>query len=105
MTDEASVRRAGVFRSRRHRAHEDLRNPAPHAADRPACFRKAAGLCTGEQEIDAHGRIVCACAEVLMAPSPGRVIDTFTDLGLTDEQIGRYFHIPTRCITALRQSA
>ena len=105
MTDEASIRRVGVFHSRRHRAHEEPRSHVPPAADRLSCFRKAAGLCTGEQAVDAHGQIVCACAEVLMAPSPGRVIDTFTDLGLTDEQIGRYFHIPTHCVTALRQSA
>ncbi len=49
--------------------------------------------------------MACLCAQVLMAPSPDRVIDTLTDLGLTDAQIGRYFHIPVRCVMALRRPA
>ncbi|SNX70263.1 hypothetical protein SAMN05878503_105172 [Cereibacter ovatus] len=67
------------------------------------CPWKAAGLCRGLSLSEDDGRMICTCAVELMAPSPDRVLETFTDLGLSDEQIGRYFHIPTRCVTALRR--
>lgn len=105
MKNEHAGRRIGLFRSRRHREQADLNVHETHTgSDGADCFWKAAGLCPGKRQVDTEGRMVCICAQVLMAPSPDQVIDAFTDLGLTDEQIGHYFHIPTICVRALRQA-
>lgn len=43
----------------------------------------------------------CFRAHALMLPSPRAVVSVFRDLGLSDEEIGRYFSIPAQCITAI----
>lgn len=43
----------------------------------------------------------CLRAHALMTPSPRAVVSMFRDLGLSDEEIGRYFDIPAQCITAI----
>ncbi|MGP3698106.1 hypothetical protein [Rhodobacter sp. NSM] len=113
MISEPTERRRALFRSRRTpvplsadtRAEMDPCDEPDDIAmlDESGCIWKAAGLCPGQSEVNADGSMVCLCAQVLMAPSPDKVIDTLTDLGLSDEQIGRYFHIPVRCVTALRR--
>ncbi|AXQ95330.1 hypothetical protein ORIO_17395 [Cereibacter azotoformans] len=105
MIPEPTERRRALFRSRRGSIAHDVERPAgqPDAMAESGCVWKSAGLCPGQHQVDANGRMVCLCAQVLMAPSPDRVIDTLTDLGLSDEQIGRYFHIPVSCVTALRR--
>ena len=77
----------------------------PPASAAEKCFWKQRGLCRGLRRVEADGRLICACAEALMAPNPGQVLEAFADLGLTDEQIGHYFHLPAPCVTALRRPA
>lgn len=94
---------AEVLIPRPHRQTALVDHPLPAQETAGECFWKAAGLCHGLRRVEAEGRMVCVCAERLMAPSPVRVLETLTDLGLSDEQIAHYFHIPTRCLTALRR--
>ncbi len=107
MITETTDRRRALFRSRRTAPPPSTRDETVRSAepDETSCIWKATGLCPGQDELDARGHMACLCAQVLMAPSPDRVIDTLTDLGLTDAQIGRYFHIPVRCVMALRRPA
>lgn len=39
-----------------------------------------------------------------LGPSPKRCLETFADLGLSDAEIGRYFRIPHKLVTQLRES-
>ena len=39
----------------------------------------------------------------VLGPTPKRCLETLADLGLSDPEIARYFKIPTRIVTDLRQ--
>lgn len=39
----------------------------------------------------------------VLGPMPKRSLETFADLGLTDDEIGRYFRMPCERVTELRE--
>lgn len=39
----------------------------------------------------------------LLGPTPKRTLESFSDLGLSDPEIGQYFEIPDDIVTRLRQ--
>lgn len=38
----------------------------------------------------------------VIGPTPKRCLETLADLGLSDDEIGRYFRMPCKCVTELR---
>jgi hypothetical protein len=38
----------------------------------------------------------------ILGPTPKRCLEMFTDLGLSDDEIGQYFRMPSKRVTELR---